>query len=267
MSTTTGDSHARMASTSTGIAPLGRASCGRTSSRSITRSSASSSCSPRCCGSSSAACWRWPCAGNWPGPGATCRSSATCCSRRGGQISPEFYTMLFTMHATMMIFFVIIPILAGRVRQLPDPADDRGRRHGVSQAEHAELLVHVAGVHLHDRQLLRGRRRRRRRLDGLSAAVQRARGRARQHARADAVADRPDLRRHLVDDGLGQLPDDDHQDAGPRHDDVPHAADDLGDVHHRHPAGLRPAGAHGGAGFMQLLDRVLGHRLLPARRA
>lgn len=34
-------------------------------------------------------------------------------SGEGGQISPEFYTMLFTMHATVMIFFVIIPILAG----------------------------------------------------------------------------------------------------------------------------------------------------------
>ena len=31
----------------------------------------------------------------------------------GGQISPDFYTMLFTMHATVMIFLVIIPILAG----------------------------------------------------------------------------------------------------------------------------------------------------------
>jgi len=31
----------------------------------------------------------------------------------GGQISPESYTMLFTMHATVMIFLVIIPILAG----------------------------------------------------------------------------------------------------------------------------------------------------------
>ena len=28
-------------------------------------------------------------------------------------MSPEFYTMLFTMHATVMIFLVIIPILAG----------------------------------------------------------------------------------------------------------------------------------------------------------
>ncbi|RLS51698.1 MAG: cytochrome c oxidase subunit I [Planctomycetota bacterium] len=31
----------------------------------------------------------------------------------GGQISPEFYTMLVTMHASVMIFLVIIPILAG----------------------------------------------------------------------------------------------------------------------------------------------------------
>lgn len=34
-------------------------------------------------------------------------------SAEGGQISPEFYTMLFTMHGTIMIFFVIIPILLG----------------------------------------------------------------------------------------------------------------------------------------------------------
>src|SRR5438034_3500211 len=34
-------------------------------------------------------------------------------SGEGGQISPEFYTVLFTMHATVMIFLVIIPILAG----------------------------------------------------------------------------------------------------------------------------------------------------------
>lgn len=31
----------------------------------------------------------------------------------GGVMSPEFYTMLFTMHATVMIFFVIIPYLTG----------------------------------------------------------------------------------------------------------------------------------------------------------
>ena len=31
----------------------------------------------------------------------------------GGAMSPEFYTMLFTMHGTIMIFFVIIPMLTG----------------------------------------------------------------------------------------------------------------------------------------------------------
>ena len=34
-------------------------------------------------------------------------------AEQGGQISPEFYTMLFTMHASVMIFLVIIPVLAG----------------------------------------------------------------------------------------------------------------------------------------------------------
>src|SRR5438309_10737562 len=31
----------------------------------------------------------------------------------GHRMSPEFYNMLFSMHATIMIFFVIIPLLAG----------------------------------------------------------------------------------------------------------------------------------------------------------
>ena len=54
----------------------------------------------------------------------------------GYQMPPEFYNKLFTMHATIMIFFVIIPILVGRVREFPDPADDRRSGHGVSDAEH-----------------------------------------------------------------------------------------------------------------------------------
>ena len=32
-----------------------------------------------------------------------------------GQMPPEFYNKLFTMHATVMIFFVIIPILSARL--------------------------------------------------------------------------------------------------------------------------------------------------------
>ena len=83
-------------------------------------------------------------------------------SAQGGQISPEFYTMLFTMHATVMIFLVIIPILAGAFGNFLIPlmigADDMA----FPTLEHAQLLVHVAGVHLLQCQLFRRRRRGRR---------------------------------------------------------------------------------------------------------
>ena len=101
----------------------------------------------------------------------------------GGQISPEFYTMLFTMHATVMIFFVIIPILAGAFGNFLIPlmigADDMA----FPDAEHAELLVHVAGVHSALAAASSSpAERRQARLDRLSAALG-LRGRTRQRWR------------------------------------------------------------------------------------
>ena len=44
----------------------------------------------------------------------------------------------------------------GRIRELPDSADDRRPRHGIPDIEYAVLLVHVARIYLHMRQLLCG---------------------------------------------------------------------------------------------------------------
>ena len=77
--------------------------------------------------------------GSLRGPGATFPSldrHAVSNVRRWPNAARVLQLCCFTMHATVMIFFVIIPILAGAFRQLSDPADDRRGRHGVSYAEH-----------------------------------------------------------------------------------------------------------------------------------
>ena len=93
---------------------------------------------------------------------------------------------------------------------------------------------------------LRAGQRGRVRLDVLPAAVGRHGSGAWQRHGADAVAAGRHVRRRLVDDGVGQLPDHHHSDASPRHDDVSPAADDLGHVHHGDSAGVRPARADRG---------------------
>ena len=62
------------------------------------------------------------------------------------EVTNDFYNMLFTMHASVMIFLVIIPLLMGAFGNFLIPLHDRRARHGVPEAEHAVVLDHVAGV-------------------------------------------------------------------------------------------------------------------------
>ena len=167
-------------------------------------------------------------------------------SGEGGQISPEFYTMLFTMHATVMIFFVIIPILAGAFGNFLIPlmigADDMAfpTLNMLSYWFMWPAFICIGLSFFTAGNGAGGR------LDLLSAAVGGLASRARERYGTDAVAAGCHLCRHLVDDGFGELHDHDHPDAGTGHDDVSPAADDLGDVHHGDPAGFRVARADGG---------------------
>ena len=123
-----------------------------------------------------------------------------CCSRaEGGQISPEFYTMLFTMHATVMIFFVIIPILAGAFGNFLIPlmigADDMAfpTLNMLSYWFMWPAFIAIgASFFVAGGAAKSG-------WTVLSAAL------ADRSKRTDVVADRADVRRRLVDDGLGQL--------------------------------------------------------------
>jgi cytochrome c oxidase subunit 1 len=63
----------------------------------------------------------------------------------GGQISPEFYTMLFTMHASVMIFLVIIPVLAGAFGNFLIPLQIGADDMAFPILNMLELLVYVAG--------------------------------------------------------------------------------------------------------------------------
>ena len=76
-----------------------------------------------------------------------------------------------------------------RLRQLPDPADGRRARHGVSLCQHAELLDLSARRAGAGRELLRAGRTDRRRLDALSAAGHHVR-----HARRPGLGHHPDAR-------------------------------------------------------------------------
>ena len=67
-----------------------------------------------------------------------------------GIIGPEFYNALFTMHATIMVFFVVVPLLVGAFGNFPDSTDDWHERHGVSCAKYVVFLDECAWRGYHD---------------------------------------------------------------------------------------------------------------------
>ena len=162
----------------------------------------------------------------------------------GGQIAPENYTMLVTMHATVMIFFVIIPMLAGAFGNFLIPLMIGAEDMAVPTLNMLSYwFMWPAFIAMGMSFFVEGGA-----AQGAGPPTRRSRcssKRRREAIAANALADRADVGRHLVDDGIGQLHDHDHPDARSRHDDVSAADDNLGHVHHRHLAGLRAACAHG----------------------
>ena len=159
-------------------------------------------------------------------------------SAEGGQISPEFYTTLFTMHATVMIFFVIIPILAGAFGNYLIPlmigADDMAfpTLNMLSYWFMWPAFICIGISFLTPPYGAGGG------LDQLSSVVRCTCRGAWKSDGSDLVAFRSDAGRDLVHDGIGKLHDDDHSDAGSGTLYVPFTTDNLGDVHYGRTAGF-----------------------------
>ena len=62
-------------------------------------------------------------------------------------LDPGSYNALVTMHGTIMVFWVAMPILLGAFGNFPHTSDDWRRRYGVPETQHA-LVLDVFGKHV-----------------------------------------------------------------------------------------------------------------------
>ena len=160
----------------------------------------------------------------------------------GYQMPPEFYNKLFTMHATIMIFFVIIPLLTGAFGNFLIPLMIGARDMAFPKLNMFSYWFMPPAMILITYSFF---------VEGGSAEAGWTSYPILTIARwaTPGLAQRPDVlaagaavRRHLVAAGVDQLHHDDRHAAGAGHEDVPDADDGLGHVHHGAPPGVRPAG-------------------------
>jgi cytochrome c oxidase subunit 1 len=89
--------------------------------------------------------------------------------------NPQAYNVFVTGHGLIMVFFMVMPALDRRLRQLVRAPHDRRARHGVPAHEQHLVLAHRRGLPAARLLPLRrgraGLARLRRRLDGLSAPL------------------------------------------------------------------------------------------------
>ena len=88
-----------------------------------------------------------------------------------GIIPPEFYNSLFTMHATLMVFFVVMPLLVGCFGNFLIPLMIGTRDMAFPVINMLSFWIALGGRRHHAVELLRPGRRGRRGLDVVRAAV------------------------------------------------------------------------------------------------
>jgi hypothetical protein len=177
----------------------------------------------------------------------------------GGVLEPSQYNMAFTMHATIMVFFVVMPILAGGFGNFLIPLMIGARDMAFPTLNMLSFwTTFSAGIVMLIGFFVPGGHG----LDVVRAAVVGGRVHRRELG-PEHLVHQPLRHGRWLHDGLHQLHHDRHQHARARHEPVPDAAGGLVAVHHGDPAPARAARPHVGRGDAAVRP-LARHELVPA---